>query len=156
MPGRVHQINVSEGGVPKLPVEEAHFGIGGVTGDRHADTEHHGGPDQTVCVYSLEVIEALQAEGHPIYPGAAGENLTVGGIDWSAVRPGVKLRIGPALLEITYPTSPCLKNARWFIDGRFDRMSDRRYPGWSRMYARVLEEGLVRTGDPVVQEEVPP
>jgi MOSC domain-containing protein YiiM len=149
MPGQVHQINVSRGGVPKLPVQAAHFGTDGVAGDRQADTAYHGGPDQTVCVYSREVIEALQAEGHPIHPGAAGENLTVSGIDWAAVRPGAKLRVGPALLEITYPTSPCRKNARWFVDGRFDRISDRKHPGWSRMYARVLEEGLVRTGDPV-------
>lgn len=149
MPGRVHQINVSGGGVPKLPVPEAHFGTDGVTGDRHADTVHHGGPHQAVCLYSLEVIEGLRAEGHPIHPGAAGENLTVAGIDWASVRPGTRLRAGEALLEITKPTSPCHKNARWFLDGRFDRMHDGRHPGWSRMYAKVLEEGLVRTGDPV-------
>ncbi|MFP3915876.1 MAG: MOSC domain-containing protein [Actinomycetota bacterium] len=149
MPGRVHQINVSPGGVPKLPVPEAHFGVDGVEGDRQADTVHHGGPDQTVCVYSLEVIEALQAEGHRVHAGATGENLTVSGLDWSAVRPGARLEVGPALLEITYPTSPCHKNARWFMDGRFSRMHDGRHPGWSRMYARVLTEGRVRTGDPV-------
>lgn len=149
MPGRVHQINVSSGGVPKLPVPEANFGTGGVEGDRHADTRHHGGPDQAVCIYSLEVIEGLQAEGHPIHPGSAGENLTVGGMDWAAVRPGVRLRVGEALLEVTKPTSPCSKNARWFIRGEFNRMHDAKHPGWSRMYARVLEEGLVRTGDRV-------
>lgn len=149
MPGRVHQINVSRGGVPKLPVAAAHFGFRGVEGDRQADTAHHGGPDQTVCVYALEVIEALQEEGHPIHPGAAGENLTVSGLDWGVVRPRTRLRVGPALLEITYPTSPCSKNAGWFIAGRFDRMDDRKHPGWSRMYAKVVEEGRVRTGDPV-------
>lgn len=149
MPGRVHQINVSAGGVPKLPVEQAHFSVEGVEGDAHADTIHHGGPDRAVCLYSQEVVESLQAEGHPIHPGAAGENLTLSGLDWSAVRPGVRLRVGSVLLEVTQPTSPCRKNARWFIDGKFNRMHDAKHPGWSRMYARVLEEGPVRTGDPV-------
>lgn len=156
MPGRVHQINVSDGGVPKLPVEKAFFSRAGVSGDRQADRDHHGGPDQTVCVYSLEVIEGLRAEGHPISPGSAGENLTVAGLPWQDVRPGVRLRAGESLLEITYPTTPCHKNAQWFIDGRFDRMHDVKHPGWSRMYATVLEEGWVRTGDPVemtVKEE---
>jgi MOSC domain-containing protein YiiM len=149
MPGRVHQINVSDGGVPKLPVKAAFLSHTGLSGDRQADQVHHGGPDQTVCVYSLEVIEALQGEGHPISAGYAGENLTVAGLDWSEVRPGVRLRAGESVLEITYPTAPCSKNARWFLEGRFDRMHDAKHPGWSRMYARVLEEGWVRTGDPV-------
>lgn len=149
MPARVHQINVSHGGVPKLPVEEAHFSVHGVEGDRHADTVHHGGPDRAVCLYSQEIVESLQAEGHPIHAGAAGENLTVSGLDWSMVRPGVRLQVGSVLLEVTTPTTPCRKNARWFVDGEFNRMHDSKHPGWSRMYARVLEEGLVRTGDPV-------
>lgn len=147
MPGTVHQINVSDGGVPKLPVPEAFISRSGVSGDRQADLDHHGGPDQTVCLYSLEVIEGLRSEGHPIFPGAAGENLTLEGLDWSEVRPGRRLRVGEALLEITYPTSPCHKNARWFVGGRFDRMSDEKHPGWSRMYARVLEEGRVAESD---------
>jgi MOSC domain-containing protein YiiM len=149
MAGRVHQINVSNGGVPKLPVEEAMVGRAGVSGDDHDDKIHHGGPDQTVCIFSLEVIDGLRSEGHPIFPGAAGENLTVAGIDWSRVEPGARLRAGDALLEVTFPTTPCAKNAQWFRDADFNRMNDRKHPGWSRMYARVLTEGRVRTGDPV-------
>src|SRR2546422_5744398 len=33
-------------------------------------------------MYAMEAIEALRAEGHPIVPGAIGENLTVHGLDW--------------------------------------------------------------------------
>ncbi len=147
MAGRVHQINVSHGGVPKLGVPEALITASGVSGDRQADLRHHGGPDQAVCLYSLEVIEGLQAEGHPIGPGSAGENLTVVGLDWNQVTPGSRLRVGGALIEVTYPAVPCAKNAQWFSDGKFSRILESRHRGWSRMYARVLEEGRVTVGD---------
>lgn len=149
MAGRIHQINVSNGGVPKLPIEEAMVAVDGVSGDDQADKVHHGGPDQTVCLFSLEVIEGLRSEGHPIFAGAAGENLTVAGIDWTTVGPGTRLRAGEAVVEVTFPATPCAKNSQWFADGNFNRMHDRKHPGWSRMYARVLTEGRVRTGDPV-------
>ena len=71
----VHQINVSDGGVPKLPVLEATVSNKGVDGDRQRNLKFHGGPDRAICVYSLELIEQLQEEGHPIDPGSSGENL---------------------------------------------------------------------------------
>lgn len=148
MAGTVHQINVSPGGVPKRPISQALISSSGVEGDDQADKIHHGSPDQAVCLFSLEVIEGLQAEGHPIFPGAAGENLTLAGLDWSQVKPGAVLRVGGALLEITYFATPCAKNAQWFVDRDFNRMHHDRHPGWSRTYARVLEPGLVRNGHP--------
>lgn len=154
MVGLLHQINVSGGGVPKLAVDSVAITTDGVEGDDQADKRHHGGPRQTVCLYSLEVIEDLQAEGHPIFPGAAGENLTLAGLDWPAVRPDVRLRVGDDLiLEVTDPATPCSKNAEWFVDRNFNRMHDARHPGWSRMYARVLQQGRVRVGDRVESQE---
>jgi MOSC domain-containing protein YiiM len=148
----IHQINISDGGVPKLPVDRAAVALDGMEGDRQADRKHHGGPDQTLCLYSLEVIEMLRAEGHPIAPGSAGENLTISGLDWATVAPEQRFRIGADLtIEITDVATPCAKNAQWFADGRFSRMSDTRHPGSSRWYARVLTPGSVTTGDPVIQ-----
>lgn len=148
----IHQINVSDGGVPKLPVDRAAVALDGMEGDRQADRKHHGGPDQTLCLYSLEVIEMLREEGHPIAPGSAGENLTISGLDWAAVAPEQRFRIGAELeIEITDVATPCAKNAQWFTDGKFGRMSDTKHPGASRWYARVLTPGTVTTGDPVVQ-----
>lgn len=147
---RIHQINVSNGGVPKLPVDRAAVGTDGMEGDRQADRKHHGGPDQTLCLYSLEVIEMLRSEGHPISPGSAGENLTISGLDWATVAPDQRFRIGETLvIEITDTATPCAKNAQWFADSKFSRMSDARHPGSSRWYARVLTPGVVATGDPV-------
>jgi MOSC domain-containing protein YiiM len=152
----VHQINASGGGVPKLRVDEAHVGRSGMDGDHQADEVHHGGPRQTLCLYSLEVIEALKEEGHPIFPGAAGENLTLTGLDWSAIGEGQRLSIGDELvIEITDPATPCSKNAGWFVDGDFRRMSDKAHPGWSRWYALVVEPGTVKTNDPVRESAAP-
>jgi MOSC domain-containing protein YiiM len=146
----LHQINTSNGGVPKLPVPTAEVGERGIVGDRQEDRVHHGHPEQALCLYSLEVVERLQEEGHPIGPGSAGENLTLSDIDWSSVVPGVRMRVGPELeIEITDYATPCSKNAQWFADGRFGRMSQTRHPGDSRVYARVISGGSIKTGDRV-------
>ena len=147
---KVHQISVSDGGVPKLAVDHAVVGDRGVVGDRQADTEFHGSPDQALCVYSLDVIEALRAEGHPIEPGSAGENLTIEGLDWASLESGMVIEIGAVIAELTFPAAPCRKNARWFVDGGFRRMSHEAHPGWSRWYARVLRGGEIATAEPVV------
>ena len=82
MQGRVVQINVSPGGVPKRPVPSARVTTDGLEGDGHRDLEHHGGPERALCLFSLEQIRALQAEGHSVTPGSIGENLTLEGVDW--------------------------------------------------------------------------
>ena len=148
--GAIHALNVSAGGVPKLPVPEATVDERGMLGDRQKDLRIHGGPRRALCLYSLERIEALAAEGHPIAAGSAGENVTVAGVDWSRVVPGSRLRLGEAvLIEITEYTTPCLQNACWFSDGDFNRMHQRVHPGWSRVYARVLRGGELHPGDAV-------
>lgn len=150
--GAVAQLNRSDGGVPKLPVDAVDVDHRGLVGDRQAARQHHGRPFQALCLWSAEVIEALQAEGHPIGPGRAGENVTIAGIDWTTIRSGVQLRIGDVLAEISAWSTPCWKNAGWFIDGDIDRMDHAHHPGWSRAYAWVRRPGTIRTGDPVVVE----
>lgn len=147
--GEVFSINCSPGGVPKLPVPEALVTRSGVFGDDHNDRKHHGGPDRAVCLYSVERITALQHEGHPIGTGTAGENLTIAGLDWDLVVPGSVIEVGDALLEVTDYTTPCRTIRDSFIDEKFMRISQKHHPGWSRVYARVIRDGVVRTGDQV-------
>jgi MOSC domain-containing protein YiiM len=52
------------------------------------------------------------------------------------------------LIEITSFTTPCRTIMRAFSDGAYGRVGQARHPGWSRVYARVLVEGLVAAGDP--------
>jgi MOSC domain-containing protein YiiM len=147
--GRLAGIQVSDGGVPKRPVASARITAGGLEGDRQRDLRYHGGPERAVSLYSLERIEALQRDGHPIAPGTTGENLTVAGIDWGAVRPGAELRVGTALLRVTAYASPCRKIGASLAGRDIGLLSQEVHPGWSRVYARVVRGGEVRTGDEV-------
>jgi MOSC domain-containing protein YiiM len=142
----VHSIQISRGGVPKQPVAICRVGAGGIEGDVQRDRRYHGGPDRAVCLYSWERIEALRAEGHPIAPGAIGENLTIGGLDWEGVTPGVRLEIGEVILEVTAYASPCRKIAGALRHGAFIRVSQKVHPGWSRVYSRVVVEGWIEPG----------
>jgi MOSC domain-containing protein YiiM len=148
--GRIASINISAGGVPKRRVSDAKVSRLGLERDAQDDTKHHGGSERAVCLYSLERIHSLQAEGHPIDAGTAGENVTLEGIDWDLIVPGARLRLGAeVLLEIASFTNPCKTIKASFIDGEFIRIAQKLHPGWSRVYARVLSEGSIRFGDPV-------
>lgn len=148
--GRVMQVNVSAGGVPKLPVETAWVTELGLEGDRHNEPTVHGGPFRAVCLYGMEAIERVRADGHPIKPGGVGENLTTSGIEWSEQDPGTRVEVGESLvLELTTPTAPCRTIRGNFLDGRFARISVMTHPADSRMYARVVVPGTVRDGDPI-------
>ena len=154
--GSVVAVNVSLGGVPKMRVTGATVAQSGLVGDAQNDKKHHGGPERAVCIFALERIRDLQAEGHPIDIGTAGENLTIEGIDWGAVEPGALLRVGPTVvLEIASYTNPCKTIKGSFIGGKFIRIAQKLHPGWSRVYARVLAEGEVRDGDAVELTSAP-
>lgn len=150
--GRVTQLSRSGGGVPKLPVESVEVDHSGVQGDVQATRVHHGRPWQALCLWSADVIAQLVAEGHPIAAGAAGENVTVGGIDWASLHAGTILDVGSVRCQLSAPATPCRKNRRWFIGGEIDRMDHDRHPGSSRWYATVLRPGTIATGDRVVVE----
>lgn len=148
--GILASINSSIGGVPKRRVNDAIVSRLGLVNDDQDDKKHHGGPERAICVYSLERIHALQAEGHPIDVGTVGENVTLEGIDWDTVVPGVRIKLGEeVVLEVASFTSPCKTIKQSFIDGEFVRISQKLHPGWSRVYARVVTEGEIRFGDHV-------
>jgi MOSC domain-containing protein YiiM len=152
----IAQINISPGGVPKLPVPSARVTELGLEGDTHRDPEHHGGPERALCLFALEQIRALQAEGHPVSPGTIGENLTVEGLDWERVTPGARLELGDGVvIEVTRYTSPCFNIKKSFADGDISRVSQKRHPGSSRVYARVLKTGAITQGDVVRLLDVP-
>jgi MOSC domain-containing protein YiiM len=142
------QISVnSKGGVPKYRVAQALLKTNGVEGDKQRDRRFHGGPERAVCLYSYELIRALQDEGHPIDCGTTGENLAIAGLKWNEIVPGARMQIGEALLEIASYTAPCSNIAASFVEYEFKRISQKLHPGWSRVYARVLREGLVKEKD---------
>jgi MOSC domain-containing protein YiiM len=149
MSARIFQLNTSLGGVPKRAIPEGEVNELGLVGDSHNFPDIHGGPQRALCLFSLERILELQAEGHPIFPGAVGENVTISGLDWERLNPGVQLKLGDVLVEITSYTTPCNSIPNAFTDGQYQRISQKLHPGWSRLYARVLRSGSLKIGQPV-------
>jgi MOSC domain-containing protein YiiM len=150
MPAQIFQLNSSPGGVPKLPVPEARVTELGLAGDDHRFPAIHGGPERALCLFSLDRILELQREGHPIYPGAVGENVTISGLDWDRMTPGRQLALGEeVLVEITRYTTPCKTIAHTFTGGNYERIWQKVHPGYSRVYARVLRPGHLTVGQTV-------
>ena len=152
MAGRIASVNVSPGGIPKLPVAEQWVGRLGLADDRHHEPEPmHGGPEQAVSLYSVEAIVRVAADGHTAFPGAYGENLTLEGVEMDEIASGVRLAIGDEglVLEVTKRAEPCQTIAHWFVEKRIARINSRLHPADARWYARVVTEGRVRPGDEV-------
>ncbi len=122
----------------------------GMVGDTHRFPKIHGGPERALCLFSLDRILELQAEGHPIFPGAVGENITIAGLDWNEMQPRVRLALGDEVkVELTTYTKPCNTILPYFVDGNFHRINQQLHPGYSRIYARILRNGTVRVGQTV-------
>ena len=118
--GRIVQISISNGGVPKRAVEHARVTTLGIEGDTHRDIEHHGGPERAVCLYSMEAVRGLTAEGRTVALGALGENVTMESLDSAGIAPGVRLLPGDrVLLQVTRYTTPCFNIKPAFRDGEF-------------------------------------
>ena len=153
--GQIASINVSHpGGVPKRPIDRTVITTRGLVGDGQRTKEPvHGGPEKAVCLYGVEQIRRVNADGHHLYPGAIGENLTVSGLDLGGLASGDRLRIGdPAtgpIIQLSDPAAPCKNIAGSFEDWRIARVSHKVRPEDSRWYARVLREGPVVSGDPI-------
>jgi MOSC domain-containing protein YiiM len=153
--GQIASINVSHpGGVPKRPIDRTVITTRGLIGDGQRTKEPvHGGPEKAVCLYGVEQIRRVNADGHHLYPGALGENLTLSGLDLGGLASGDQLRIGdPAsgpIIQLSDPAAPCKNIAGSFEDWRIARVSHKVRPEDSRWYARVLREGPVVSGDPI-------
>ena len=151
MTARIVQLNTSPGGVPKLPIHEATCTTLGLVGDGHKHTKIHGGPERALCLYSIELVTALQAEGHPVAPGSCGENVDIAGLDWTVLAVGQRFALGDeVIIQLTRPTEPCKQIAAAFSDRQFRRIDHDKRPGWSRWYARIEREGVLRVGQAVV------
>lgn len=158
MRGYIEQVSVSGGGVPKWAVDETWIGPLGLDGDEHRYTVRHGGPLKAVLMLSAEVLAALREEGFEVIAGSLGENLTISGIDFAALRSRMRFRAGGSVLELTQLRQPCatldVYNRRGLrIQNRlYDSLckaGDATSPHWAKggFYASVVQPGFVRPGD---------
>ena len=144
MPGTLLQLNVSPGGMPKLPVLFARVTPSGVDGDKQRNRKYHGGPDRAVCLFSTELYDRLRSLGIDLVPGSVGENFTTVGIDLQRLAKGDRLKVGDeCVVEITNVRVPCASLKKWDAD------LPELIVGFSGWVARVITEGTVRPGDPI-------
>lgn len=156
MTGSVVQVNVSRGGIPKLPIPSGEMTATGIVGDAWR-FPFHGGTRKAILLITLEGIEELIACGFALYPGALGENVTTRGLDRRELRIGQRLRIGNAAIELTRIRTPCATldlygsgiQAAMYDDRvqKHDPRSERW--GLSGFYASVIQPGVVQPGDAI-------
>src|SRR5207249_3281227 len=89
----------------------------------------------------LEDAEVLTELG--LVAGQVKENVTLSGVGVNALAPGMRLRLGGVLLELTKECSPCARMEE-IRPGLQERLQGRR-----GVLARVIEPGTTRVGDPV-------
>ena len=136
-------VNVSAGGIPKLPVNEAEVTPGGLAGDGH-DHDKHNTPLQAISIFDLEDLEDLRVEGYDVSPGILGENLTVKGLETDELKPGDRLRLsGGVELEFTKLRKPC-----FVLDAVSPDLKEV-IKGRCGGYAKVITAGAVRAGETI-------
>ena len=154
MTGSILQINISPGGIPKLPIPEALVTSEGIRGDRWAHPDIHGGPNQALLIITSEGLDELTSQGFAVYPGALGENLTTRGLDRRQFRVGQRFRAGDVYFEFTKRRAPCatLNVYPGIQQAIFDQQAKDHDPasplwGLGGIYARVLKSGVIRLHD---------
>ena len=152
MSGRILQLNISPGGMPKHAILQAEITVQGILGDIQRNRKYHGGPDQALLLITQESLEEIKGKGFAVYPGALGENLTVSGLDRRQLRAGQRLRAGQAIIEITRLRQPC-RHLDVYGPGIQAAVYDKKaVPGegpWglAGFYCRVSQPGPVFPGD---------
>ncbi len=141
MKARVVSLHLGrEPGLPKPQVGELFLVAGhGALGDRHAGKD----PDRAVLVAGLGPYEKAKGMGIELPYGALGENLLLS-LDPHGLPPGARLKAGEALLELSYVCTVCNSLSQ------FDLRLPKLLYGGRGVYARVLQGGWVRVGDPVL------
>jgi MOSC domain-containing protein YiiM/ferredoxin-NADP reductase/ferredoxin len=121
-----------------------------VEGDGQGDLGGHGGEQRAVFVYQIESYRYWEERlGRSDFThGQFGENFTIEGLPDDEVCIGDRYRIGTALFEVTQPRTTCYR-----VGIRMDEpqmaalLTSSGHPGF---YLRVLEEGEVGAGDPIL------
>jgi MOSC domain-containing protein YiiM len=142
--------------IDKAPLSgQVWVGTLGLSGDTVADRKHHGGPDQALLAYAGQHYPLWRREWQrdDVGPGAFGENLTLSDITEDTACVGDRWQVGGVVFEITKPREPCSTLAR--RHRRSDMIDVVNHNGRSGWYLRVLAEGWVETGMPVVLTDRP-
>ncbi len=109
-----------------------------------------------MLVYQLASYEYWRAQlgRDDLEYGQFGENFTVEGLSDNQVCVGDRYEIGQALFEVSQPRVTCYRVGMRLAEPQLPALLvSHRRPGF---YLRVLREGVVRAGDPIIQEAAGP
>ncbi len=127
-------------GTPKTPVDEAYLvKEHGLEGDAHSGPWH-----RQVSLLASESIDQANLQGLNVGFGDFAENIATVGVDWKTLPIGTRARLGAqVLLEITQIGKECHNRCAIYY-----KAGDCIMPR-EGVFARVLEEGPIRCGDPI-------
>ena len=141
-------LNISPGGIPKLPIESVEVTSAGLAGDGHNHSKHYR-PEQAVSLQDVEKLAELQSEGFALSCGATGENINVCGLNVNALVLGTVLNFsGGVKLEISKVRNPC-----YVLDAINPKLKEV-IINRCGMYAKVLKEGTICIGE-IIHISVP-
>ena len=128
----------------------------GLAGDEQADLSVHGGQSKAVYAYpvlhypywqTVRVQAQVAAADEPLAFGMLGENLTIEGLDETALWIGDRLRLPGCELVVSEPRQPCFKfNAAMGFAQASSLMNQSGYCG---AYLAVLHPGTLQAGDEI-------
>lgn len=122
-----------------------------IEGDGQGDLAGHGGPNRAVLVYQLASYEHWRQHfGRDDFEyGQFGENFTVEGLSDDEVCIGDNYQIGDALFEVSQPRVTCYRVGLRLGQPHLPALLVSHHrPGF---YLRVLREGEVEAGDPILR-----
>ncbi len=145
---KVLSINVSKGGIPKLPVDSCAVSFDGLAGDGR-DHDKHISRDRAVSLIDRETLDQLSTEGYKLCYGAVGENLTVEDLDVQSLEPGDKLIfVGGVVIELVESRRPCFVLDPLGVELKKDIV------GRCGYLAKVITEGEMKTGETIEVQKV--
>ncbi len=139
----VLSINVSSGGIPKLPIDSCAVTLDGLAGDGR-DHDKHISRERAVSLIDREVLDQLTEEGYEVPWGAVGENLTVESLDVQSLEPDDRLAFsGGVVIELVEGRRPCFVLDPLGVELKKDIV------GRCGYLARVITEGTIATGETI-------
>ena len=120
--------------VPEIQLRRRH----GIVGDAHAGDWH-----RQISLLAEESVDKMRALLPDLQPGAFAENINTRGLELKSLPVGTRLRLGEAAVEITQIGKEC------HSDCEIKRLTGKCVMPTEGIFAVVVEEGIVRKGDPI-------
>lgn len=137
----VVSVNISEKkGIIKYPVLEIQLKLRhGIIGDAHAGDWH-----RQISLLAQESVDKMRVHSPiDLNPGIFAENIDTVGLDLKALPIGTCLKVGTAELEVTQIGKTCHQ------DCAIRQTLGTCVMPTEGIFARVIQEGVVRTGDEI-------